>query len=68
MHINSSFGHKKQKVNYKLLIFKLVQFQQDWAQKLVRLSCRFRKCIVTYTLDVPILVKGWGSDFNGHRP
>ena len=27
--------------------------------KLIRLSCRFRKCIVSYTLDTPILVYLW---------
>ena len=26
--------------------------------KLIRLSCTFRKCIVSYTLNVPIFVKG----------
>ena len=35
--------------------------------KLIRLPCRFRKCIVSYTVNVPILVKG-GSKFNGYRP
>ena len=35
--------------------------------KLIRLWCRFRKCIVSYTLDVPILVKV-GSKFNDHWP
>ena len=35
--------------------------------KLIRLSYRFRKCIVSYTLNVPVLVKG-GSQFTGHRP
>ena len=35
--------------------------------KLIRLSCRLRKCIVSYTLNVPILLKG-ESKFNGHRP
>ena len=29
--------------------------------KLIRLPCRFRKCIVSYTLNVPILVKGGQS-------
>ena len=29
--------------------------------KLMRLSCMSRKCIVLYTLDVPILVKGGGK-------
>ena len=35
--------------------------------KLIRLPCRFRKCKVLYTLNVPNLVKE-GSKFNGHGP
>ena len=35
--------------------------------KLIRLPCRFRKYIVSYTLNVSILAKG-GSKFNGYRP
>ena len=46
--------------------FKFVRFHEN-GLKLIRLPCKFRKCIVSYTVNVPILVKG-GSKFNGHRP
>ena len=49
-------------------IFKLVQFNKN-GLKLIGLSCRFRKCIVSYTFHVPIFGqrRGQSSTISDHR-
>ena len=36
-------------------------FESLWPIRLIRLSCRLRNCVLSYTLNVPILVKGGQS-------